>query len=177
MKIEVISPSTVEPISVDQLKSNLRIDGNEDDMRLTLLISSARQMIENYLCRYIMHQTVRQTDNYISKRIRIIRPDIQSLVEVKVFDAGGLASILSPGDYSLIDREVVIKDDADIGSPVRVQIDYIGGMSDDPAKIPAALTQAVSELAYQMYQQGNASISPFVRSLVSPYKVYYQSTI
>lgn len=61
----VVSQPTQEPVSLQEAKNHLRIDGNYDDTLISLCIGAARQYFENSCQIHIAHKTVQLVlDNF-----------------------------------------------------------------------------------------------------------------
>lgn len=58
MAIKIITPPAVEPISLEEAKKHLRVDGDEDDILISSLIKQAREYCEDYQNRKYMTQTL-----------------------------------------------------------------------------------------------------------------------
>lgn len=58
MRYKVTTKPLLEPVSLDELKDHLRITSTQEDSYLTNLITSGRQMIEDYTRRKLIEQTV-----------------------------------------------------------------------------------------------------------------------
>lgn len=58
MRTVIISPPACEPVLLDEFKDHLRLDGSDEDAPLGALISSARNLVENYLNLYLVDRTL-----------------------------------------------------------------------------------------------------------------------
>ncbi len=58
MTVKVITPPTTEPLSLEEAKQHLRIDGNEDDSLILSLIKQAREWCEDYQGKKYITQTL-----------------------------------------------------------------------------------------------------------------------
>lgn len=82
--LNTITAPTIEPITQDELKDALRIDGNDDDLRLKGLIVAARNWAENYLDLRLMNQVVELTlDRFPADKFSLDVWPIQSVDSVK----------------------------------------------------------------------------------------------
>lgn len=61
MPISVITPPVAEPITVDQAKDWLKIDFDNDDEMIAMLISAAREKAEHYCNARFVTTTVKET--------------------------------------------------------------------------------------------------------------------
>jgi uncharacterized phiE125 gp8 family phage protein len=58
MRITVITPPNAEPLTVDEMRTYLRIDGTDEDATLTALIAGARDWCESFTRRALIQRTV-----------------------------------------------------------------------------------------------------------------------
>jgi hypothetical protein len=57
--LEILTPPTSEPVSLDLVRQHARVDHTDDDNLLALYVTTARSLAENYLARALMLQTMR----------------------------------------------------------------------------------------------------------------------
>jgi uncharacterized phiE125 gp8 family phage protein len=88
MNLRVITPPTVEPVSVETAKSYLRIDGTADDTLLAVLIAAARGTGEELARRAFITQTLEMTvDAWPADYVLTIqRPPLLTVTSVKYLD-------------------------------------------------------------------------------------------
>lgn len=70
----LVTPPASEPVALADVKTYLRIDGNEDDTVLNTLIASARRMAEAHTKRAFITQTWRLTMDRFSERDDVVPP-------------------------------------------------------------------------------------------------------
>lgn len=58
MAIKMITHPVAEPITLEEAKQNLRVDGNDDNFLLQSLIKQAREWCENFQNRRYITQTI-----------------------------------------------------------------------------------------------------------------------
>lgn len=113
---------TTEPVSLSDLKLYLRIDNNEEDSLLTMMIASARQMAEEYTLRSFITQTwtlwldrlpLSKSNNWWDgvkdghireflgggSEIIVPRPPLISVTHVKSYNDGDTATTFSSSNY------------------------------------------------------------------------------
>ena len=59
LSIKLIMPPAIEPVTLDEAKTWLKLDTSDDDATVIRLIASARQMVEQYTRRALITQTWR----------------------------------------------------------------------------------------------------------------------
>jgi hypothetical protein len=102
----VIKPPAAEPISLDMLRLHCRIDHTSDDLVLAVYLQTARMMIEQYLSRPLITQTLTVTfrpegqmpngGHFLKTNIFIPRAPIQSISSVTVLDLNGNQTPIEP---------------------------------------------------------------------------------
>lgn len=95
---------TVEPVGLDELKTALRIDGDERTQDLNRLIRAARQYAETYLGRQLCTATwLLKLDAFPANdgAIRPLRPPLVSVTSIGYTDSDGDAQTLDAGNYTV----------------------------------------------------------------------------
>lgn len=121
MKSKVTIKPLVEPITLAELKAQLRITHSDEDARLNNLIVTARQMVEDYTGRKLINQTVttyfdywpcKRTDEdwdgiaygpsyFIGSYcpLRLPNPPLQSVTEVSFIDDQNNETVYDSSSY------------------------------------------------------------------------------
>jgi uncharacterized phiE125 gp8 family phage protein len=103
MALTLITPPTVEPISLEEAKAHLRVIDSDDDAMIEIYIRAAREYMEGpygFLGRALVTQTWQLTlDAFPDNEIKIPLPPLQSISNVYYDDADGDETTLSPDDY------------------------------------------------------------------------------
>lgn len=94
---------TSEPITVDDVKSYLRIDHHDEDILLSTLIATAREDVERFLRRQIMTATWKlYLDDWPSgQTIRPPYPPLQSVTSIAYTDSDGVSQTLNASLYQV----------------------------------------------------------------------------
>jgi uncharacterized phiE125 gp8 family phage protein len=104
MGLVVITPASVEPITLAEACAQCRIDVGDDDAQITLAIAGARAKCEGLLQRPLITRTFEQTlDAFPVEEIRLLSTPIQSITSVKYIDAAGAEQTIATEGYTLID--------------------------------------------------------------------------
>lgn len=133
-RTKVLSVAGTVPVTVAQLKSELKLDGSAEDTRLGELIDSAVAMAEEITRRAIRQQTVRLMLDAIpggggpwwngvregplsmvqgpAKQIELPRPPLISVTHVKTYDDTDTATTMAAAGYFV--------DDSDASQPGRI---------------------------------------------------------
>ena len=105
MGLRLITPPVAEPVSLAEVKADLRIDHTDDDVRLARLITEARQSIDGprtSFMRSLMPQTWELVlDGYPISEIRLPTAPVASITSIKYDDADGVEQTISANDYYL----------------------------------------------------------------------------
>lgn len=102
MSLDIITPPTIEPVTLAEAKLNLSIDGTESDLLIPRKIKAAREACEQQLSRAILEQTWELAiDAFPDGAIELARPRVLSIVSVKYIDTSGVEQTLSPTAYTL----------------------------------------------------------------------------
>ena len=97
-----LTEPAVEPVSVELLKKHLQIDhDDEDDFLERQLIPAARRYVEDEARVCLIASSWRQSLSAFEPVIRLERPPVQRIVEVRYVDANGAEQVLSESDYRL----------------------------------------------------------------------------
>lgn len=117
MAIKIITPPAAEPLTLDEAKHHLRIDGTDDDVLISSLIKQAREYCEDYQNRKYITQTLELVldtfpqDNTIS--FNSCSP-LQSVESIKYYDENKQEYIFDESNYivdldSFVNRVVLNK--------------------------------------------------------------------
>lgn len=102
MSLKVITPPASEPLSADEAKKYLRIDGTDDDTIITSLITQAREWCEDYQGKKFITQTLElildefPTQDYIE--FKACSP-VQSVATVKYYDTDNTENTFDSSNY------------------------------------------------------------------------------
>jgi uncharacterized phiE125 gp8 family phage protein len=174
MKLQLLNGPAVEPVSLDEAKQWLRLDGNDEDQLLSALIVSARLIIEAYTRRSLITQNWRliadgwpeATAGSCSPVIAIPFAPFQRVAAIRVYDADNVAQsvptdalrILSQNDRTNL--QFLVAPPLPGRSFDGVEIDVAIGYGDNPADVPEPLRRAILMLvAYWRENRGDTQIS------------------
>lgn len=104
LKLKIVTAPAVEPVTLTEVKAQLRLDGTTEDTFLTSLIARARKYIEETeLNRALITQT---WDYYLQSwpgknYIEIPLPPLQSITSIKYTDYLGVETEFTSSNYIL----------------------------------------------------------------------------
>lgn len=102
MQWNVTTPPTIEPITLDELKAQLRRDGSDEDGHLELLIEAARDYCERYLERALMEQTIEARADKLEKYTFLPQANLMAVNSVSYIDSDLATQVVDPSVYRII---------------------------------------------------------------------------
>ncbi len=99
--ITLITPATVEPVSLQEAKDYLAQDLDDHDELVHSLIIAARKYLENTTGIVFTTQTYELRLGYFPAVIEPRRRPLQSIESIVYIDAAGASQTLDPGDYDV----------------------------------------------------------------------------
>jgi len=155
MSLTQTVPPSGEPVSREEAKTALRVDGSHEDAYIDALIVSARTYAEIATARQLMTATWQlKLDAFPAAVIELPRPPLQAVNWIKYIDAAGVEQTLASGRY-LVDTH---------GEPGRitpaygrswpvcrkqldaVEINYVAGYGGSH-QVPQTIKTAIEQLA------------------------------
>lgn len=149
------SSPAVEPVTLSEVKTFLKVEHSDDDGLLSNLISAARVDAENFLSRSLITQGWRMSfDSYIPYELLLAMTPVQSISSVKAIDKQGTEATISAATYHLgADNRKVIFDIAVCS--YKIEIDYVAGYGDAAADVPSPIRQGIlNHIAYMYEHRG-----------------------
>jgi len=182
MFLRLVTPPQLEPVTVEEAKQHLRIDGNEEDDYIASLITVARQRAEEYTRRAFISQTWELALDRADKTIYLPKPPVE-FIESVTLDG----KEVDPKNYELLGSNVFYpKIPLNAVKPCGLVIRFISGYGDNPEHIPRPIRQAIlmlighlhearegqaPQVQYEAQARIGADMPPSVISLLRPYRV------
>lgn len=195
--MSLVAAPAVEPVTLAEAKSHLRVDITDEDSLITNLIVAARRLIESLTDLKLINQTWKLVrDDYPDDdELKIPVGPLSSVVSIKTTDGDGNEETFSSSEYivdadSLLGR-IVLKDGSDWPSPDAglqeinaVEVTFVAGHGTEASDVPEELKLAVKMLVGHWYENREATVIggrvadvkdlPMgVRALISSYKLFY----
>jgi uncharacterized phiE125 gp8 family phage protein len=180
-----LTPPAVEPVSLTEAKSYLRLDQSDEDGLIGTLITAARLMIEAASGRMLVDQNWRIVlDRWPeTSEIRLPLSPVSAIVAARVYDTGGAAQAVSVGSL-VLDKQAdppLIRMVGPVPTIGRqrgaIEIDVTAGYGATAAAVPALLRQAVLRLAARWFElrgdvvgQDAAALPAAIMALVAPFR-------
>lgn len=151
MSFQVTIQPTVEPLTLTEVKSWLKVIGTSDDSLITMLMESTRQTIEDRLNLKMNTQTlVQKLDTWpvSSTEFQLDMYPVQSVSSITYKATSGTAT-LDSGTYILDTTSqparVYLKDGYTwptlLAEPEAVTVTFVCGFGDEASDVPAKLKQ------------------------------------
>lgn len=164
MGTRLITPPADVPVSLEDVKLNLRIDHTEFDTRLEQMITDATQWTEARIQQKLMTQTWEFVFDYFpGDEVRLPFRPVQSIVSVKYDDTAGTEQTIDADDYYLDDASFdawVFPIDGwptgllDAVNAVRIQ--FVAGYA-SAALIPGHIKQAIHVKVQEFFDGTNSA--------------------
>ena len=187
-----VSPKRNEPVTLDELKSHLRIFHFDEDLEISAYLRAARETAEAWANRALITQTatVKMSRFPVSTTQLIELPfgTLQSVTSITYVDADGASQTWASSNYIVdtghIPGRVGLAFNASWPSTrdwdLPITILYEVGFGTTTASVPQALRTAVKMLAAEMYERRDGSvIGAWVnetllpaRTLINVYRVH-----
>jgi uncharacterized phiE125 gp8 family phage protein len=184
-----VTPPATEPVSVDELKMHLRLDTDVQDTMLAVLITAARQMLEETLWRQFVMATWSLSLDTWQTVIAVPRPPLVNMVPtvgepdlgIAYIDSSGVVQVLDPATYQVDTASqpgrIKLTSMPPLGDGLTpVTVTYQAGYGDLATDVPAPLRQAILLCAADMYEHTEAQAEQrltenlTVCRLIGPYR-------
>jgi len=194
MPSALLVPPGEEPVTLADLKSQLRVETNDEDALLISFIAAARAHVEALTRRRLVTQNwrvyldvwpQRSRASPFGRVVELPLAPVARVLAIRVYDELGVAQIVEPQQYRLDQAHVPPRLIVDgVGrQPGRngngIEIDVVAGYG-DAALVPAPLKQAILRLAALWFEHRHdsdianlAPTPPVVDALIAPYRVLW----
>jgi uncharacterized phiE125 gp8 family phage protein len=182
----LFTPPSIEPLSLDEVKTFLRVEHSDDDPLITALITSARMHVEARAQAGLITQRWRMTFDCWPRHGRItVRPGpLRALDAARVYDGHGNAQTID-GQAFVPDfgASVLAFIPWAVPLPGRIaagiELDVTIGFGDAASDVPEPLRQAIRLLVAHWYENRglvaaanqNTMLPSGVAALVAPYRM------
>jgi uncharacterized phiE125 gp8 family phage protein len=173
MRLVLLEPPAVEPLTSQEAKTRLNIGDEVNDATMDAYIMAARQRIDGadgYLGRALITQTwMLNFDCWPvcdGGKIRMPLPPLQQVVEISYLGADGAPVIIPPTDYQVVQgpRPYIVPTFG-MGWPSAtkradaISITFIAGYGDDGAAVPEPIRTAISLGAGNLHAMSAGSLN------------------
>lgn len=169
LRLTLVTPPPIEPISVAEAKLHARIDETADDTLVAALITAAREMAESYTRRAFVTQTWKMfLDAFPSDtEIELPKAPLQSVTHVKTYDDADVATVFAASGYfvdaSTRPGRIVLRDAASWPTTATrvanaIEVQFICGYGNAPTDVPLKIRQAMLLTIAHLYEhRGDAN--------------------
>jgi len=156
---KVVTPPSVEPVSLEEVKAFNRIDSNDEDTLIQSFIEGSRQKLEDYLGKALIKQLITVTfDEWVTDVIELPRPPLLSVVSIVTIDEDSVETIYASSNYFVVPESssVVIKQGSTWPVADRsysgYRIYFYAGYGETAKSVPAKLRLAIMEWSALWYE-------------------------
>ncbi len=184
--MKLITPPTVEPITLAEARAHLRVTATDEDALITSLIAVARADAENELQRSLITQTREIARDDFPDAIELRFGPVIEVVSVKFDDVDGIEQTLDPATYRLDTYRLTawIVPDPDYSWPETrphvnaVRVRYTAGYGPAAADVPMPIRQWILLRIGTLFEHRESVAAgvtvatvPYVDRLLDPYRV------
>lgn len=202
MGLSLVTPPTLDPVSLAEAKAHCRITSTEEDGLLAGYVLAARMHAEQYTRRAFMTQSWALTldedwpqftdraSRITRDRIVLPRPPVISVTSIAYTDLDGVTQTLAADQYRLVKLDTgehAIDPAYGVYWPsVRQQsaamtVTFVAGYGSNPGNLPEPIRQAMLLLIGHWYENREAvnvgnivnELPLAVDALLAPYRVFY----
>jgi len=168
MALELITPPTVEPVTVDDVKNHLHLDHDDEDVYIGLLIRAARGYAETRLRRQLVTATWKlHLDCFPCGCIDVPVPPLVSVTTLTYIDAGGATVTLAENTHFVKD---VYREPGRVYPaynqtwpstryfPNSVALTFVAGYG-DPADVPSEIKYGILLLVAEMFDKREPTVT------------------
>jgi uncharacterized phiE125 gp8 family phage protein len=187
--IKLITPPTVEPVTLTEAKTQCRVGTTEYDTLITSLITAAREACEDYTRMSFLPQTWDIVLDMAGGSIDLPRPPLVTVTGVYVTDDAGtettassslyrVDTVSTPGRLFLKPGCVWPYYTEQAGFRVRCTTGFAAGTAgNEGTNVPRPIRQAILILVAYLFKNNGETRTPAglpedVKALLDPYKVY-----
>lgn len=104
MRLTIVTPPSIEPVTLAEAKAHLRVDGNDEDALINQLIAVARQALDGrdgLLGRALIQQVWKLTHDRFPRAIEIPLPPLISVDGITYLDADAMTQTIDLGTVTV----------------------------------------------------------------------------
>lgn len=165
-RAERVSEPAVEPVSVGESKTFLRIDGTTEDALLADLAQAARIVAEQETGLSLITQSWKLVFNDgVAQRVPLPHGPIQSITSVTIFSEAGEETLIDSDSYHLdASNQTLVFETIPYGH--RIEIIYVAGFGDAADDVPADIVQGVLLHTAWLYEHRDSMMPPIASMLI-----------
>ncbi len=165
--LEEVTPPSVEPINLADVKTYLRIDHSSDDGLLSSIISAVREICEKTSGLSLINRSYSLfLDKWDTDILPLPKSPVVSVDAINVYATDDSASLYNESNYHLdnkgINARIVLKRGSVTPLPGRevngIEIQYTAGFGEAVTDIPDLLKQGMMQLVAHLYEHRGDSL-------------------
>jgi uncharacterized phiE125 gp8 family phage protein len=185
MPLQLITPPSLEPVTLDEAKAHLKVDTPDDDVLIATLITAARARAEWHMGRALVTQSwILWLDCWPGDgTAEIPLPPLRSVSAVTAYARDNTATVVDAQRYFIDTASApgrVVFDcftapafDLRRRNALAIAFDAgYGGAADD---VPAPIREAILEIAAELYvNRGDGAEEPalIAQAMLAPYRIF-----
>lgn len=162
---KVTTAPSVEPVTVAEAKTQLRIDGSSEDTLIGNYITVARQTLEVLMRRAFITQTITLKYDSFPTEILLPRPPAIAVTSIQYVDTDGATQTWSSSEYTVDSQiepaSIVPAYDEDYpntrAEPNAVTVVYTAGYGTSTTDVPESIRLAIRLLVGSYYENREAT--------------------
>ena len=172
---QVAAPA-VEPLTLAETKTYLRVDTADEDTLITQLIATARRAAEQYLRRSLITQQWKLAyDDYLPCDVPLPMGPVQSIVRVTTVTIGGSSTDISTSLYALNAAKTRLLLEQYIAEH-QVEIVYQAGFGAAGTNVPEPIRQGMLAHIAEIYD-GRSRAQGAPQAAIALYHPYREVTL
>jgi len=172
-----------EPVTLEEVKTHLRVETDDHDGALTQLIPAARQYVETITGRAFITQTWKLYADRFLYEFRIPRPPLQSVTGVQYKDASEALQTLAASNYVVdtASEPARLHQNSNGTYPNTsnnlnaVTITFVAGYGDEAEDVPGPLRRAILLHIERLFDTPSGPYADSIEwafdSLIAPYRI------
>lgn len=179
MNLTTITPPSVEPVTLAEVKLYCRIDVADDDALITSLITASRILAEQYTRRSFITQTLEASFDYdelfeYGPYIELLGPCV-SITSIKSYDSEDVESTMTSTCYRLSGDRVVLTATGEWPSELRqrdcIVVRYVAGYG-LASYVPEGIKLGIMSMIMAAYENRAPVNLDAGRAFLDPYRVF-----
>lgn len=175
MARSLVTPPLALPVTLDQIKTHLKIETNADDAYLLELAAAAVGHVQAETGKYLVTQTWRIYLDKIpfSGIVELRLAPVVSVDAITVYDQTGIPSVIEPSQYSVdivsFPSRICFASLPQSGQQMNgIEIDLVCGYGDTGADVPGQIVRAMLVLIAHWHEFRGSPADPLLSASVPP---------
>lgn len=181
LSLTLTTPPATEPVTTTDFKTWIGYSGADQDAVFTNTLKTARQWVEEYLCRQLVSATYTlKLDSFPVWELVLPKLPIQSITSITYLDSDGASQTLSTDVYQLTTRGTLTTKYNQQWPTIRctpeaVTVVYVAGYGSSATDVPQPIRDAIALFAKGVWQSPTGSCAGAImmaaENLLQPYRL------